>query len=67
MGRAIGTINLTPQWQGKVGIVYLDRNQVKLLPAVGAFIILALFALMFKYREEPAGGPKAPDQKAAVA
>lgn len=36
MGRAIGTLNLTPQWQAKVGIVYLDRNQVKLLPAVGA-------------------------------
>ena len=36
MGRAIGTINMTPTWQGKVGIVYLDRNQVKLLPAVGA-------------------------------
>ena len=35
MGRAIGTINLTPTMQGKVGIVYLDRNQVKLLPAVG--------------------------------
>jgi hypothetical protein len=35
MGRAIGTLNLTPTMQGKVGIVYLDRNQVKLLPAVG--------------------------------
>lgn len=35
MGRALGTINLTPTMQGKVGIVYLDRNQVKLLPAVG--------------------------------
>lgn len=35
MGRAIGTINLTPTMQGKIGIVYLDRNQVKLLPAVG--------------------------------
>ena len=36
MGRAIGTLNLTPQWQAKVGVIYLDRNQVKLLPAVGA-------------------------------
>jgi hypothetical protein len=35
MGRAIGTIQLTPTWQGKVGIIYLDRNQVKVLPAVG--------------------------------
>jgi hypothetical protein len=35
MGRAIGTVNLTPTMQGKVGIVYLDRNQIKLLPAVG--------------------------------
>jgi hypothetical protein len=35
MGRAIGTLQLTPTWQGKLGIVYLDRNQVKLLPAVG--------------------------------
>jgi hypothetical protein len=35
MGRALGTLNLTPTMQGKVGIVYLDRNQVKLLPAVG--------------------------------
>jgi len=35
MGRAIGTLQLTPTMQGKAGIVYLDRNQVKLLPAVG--------------------------------
>jgi len=35
MGRAIGTLQLTPTWQGKAGIIYLDRNQVKLLPAVG--------------------------------
>ena len=35
MGRAIGTLNLTPTMQGILGIVYLDRNQVKLLPAVG--------------------------------
>jgi hypothetical protein len=35
MGRAIGTLQLTPTMQGKAGIVYLDRNQVKILPAVG--------------------------------
>ncbi len=35
MGRAVGTLQLTPTTQGKVGIVYLDRNQVKLLPVVG--------------------------------
>lgn len=35
MGRAIGTLQLTPTVQGKAGIVYLDRNQVKLLPALG--------------------------------
>ena len=35
MGRAIGTLNLTPTMQGKAGIIYLDRNQVKLLPALG--------------------------------
>ena len=35
MGRAIGTLRLTPTWQGKAGIIYLDRNLVKILPAVG--------------------------------
>jgi len=35
MGRGIGTINLTPTMQGKLGVVYLDRNLVKILPAVG--------------------------------
>ena len=35
MGRAIGTLNMTPTFQGKLGVIYLDRNQVKLLPAVG--------------------------------
>jgi len=35
MGRAIGTLQLTPTVQGKAGIIYLDRNQVKLLPALG--------------------------------
>jgi hypothetical protein len=36
MGRAIGTLQMTPTWQAKAGIIYLDRNQVKLLPAIGA-------------------------------
>ncbi|MDA0816092.1 MAG: hypothetical protein O2946_00840 [Planctomycetota bacterium] len=35
MGRGIGTINLTPTMQGKLGVVYLDRNLVKILPAGG--------------------------------
>ena len=35
MGRAIGTLQLTPTVQAKAGIVYLDRNLVKLLPAFG--------------------------------
>ena len=35
MGRAVGTLQLTPTMQGKAGIVYLDRNQVKLLPVIG--------------------------------
>jgi hypothetical protein len=35
MGRAIGTLRMTPTWQGKLGVIYLDRNQVKILPAVG--------------------------------
>ena len=35
MGRAIGTLQLTPTVQAKAGIVYLDRNLVKLLPALG--------------------------------
>lgn len=35
MGRAIGTLNLTPTMQGKFGVVYLDRNLVKILPAGG--------------------------------
>jgi hypothetical protein len=35
MGRAIGTLQMTPTIQAKAGIIYLDRNQVKLLPALG--------------------------------
>ncbi len=35
MGRAIGTLQLTPTVQAKAGIIYLDRNLVKLLPALG--------------------------------
>jgi hypothetical protein len=29
-------------------------DKIWLLPAVGALVILALFALLFKYKEEPA-------------
>jgi hypothetical protein len=35
MGRAIGTLQMTPTMQAKAGVVYLDRNQVKILPALG--------------------------------
>ena len=35
MGRAVGTLQLTPTMQAKAGIAYLDRNQVKLLPVLG--------------------------------
>ena len=35
MGRAVGTLQLTPTVQAKAGIVYLDRNLVKMLPVLG--------------------------------
>lgn len=35
MGRALGRLRLTPTATLKAGIVYLDRNQIKLLPAGG--------------------------------
>jgi hypothetical protein len=35
LGRAIGRIRMTPQTTLRLGVVYLDRNKVKLLPAVG--------------------------------
>lgn len=34
-GRGIGRIRLTPQATFKLGVMYLDRNRVKLLPAGG--------------------------------
>jgi len=34
-GLALGTARLTPAWMLKVGVVYLDRNDIKLLPAGG--------------------------------
>ncbi len=34
-GRGIGRIRLTPRATLKGGVIYLDRNKVKLLPAVG--------------------------------
>jgi hypothetical protein len=35
MGRALGMLTFTPDLQIALGIVYLDRNRVKLLPAGG--------------------------------
>ncbi|MBX3421432.1 MAG: hypothetical protein KF752_07735 [Pirellulaceae bacterium] len=35
LGRGIGRVRLTPQSTLKLGILYLDRNRVKLLPAGG--------------------------------
>ncbi len=35
-GSALGVFTLSPRWQIAAGIVYLDRNKVKLLPAGGA-------------------------------
>jgi hypothetical protein len=35
MGRGLGVINLSPQLQLKLGVLYIDRNDIKLLPAGG--------------------------------
>jgi len=35
LGRAIGRVRLTPQATLKLGVMYLDRNRVQLLPAGG--------------------------------
>ena len=35
MGRGIGRVRLTPQATVKLGVMYLDRNRVKVLPAGG--------------------------------
>ncbi|GAB5407214.1 MAG: hypothetical protein Aurels2KO_54450 [Aureliella sp.] len=35
MGRAIGRIRVTPRATVKLGVLYLDRNRIKLLPAGG--------------------------------
>ena len=35
MGRGIGRIRVTPQATLKLGVMYLDRNRIKLLPAGG--------------------------------
>ncbi|OHB78863.1 MAG: hypothetical protein A2W31_14945 [Planctomycetes bacterium RBG_16_64_10] len=35
MGRGLGVITFTPTMQATLGVVYLDRNKVKLLPAGG--------------------------------
>jgi hypothetical protein len=37
LARAMGIVTLSPEWKAAVGIVYLDRLSVKLLPA-GGFI-----------------------------
>ena len=34
-GHGLGVISLTPSFQLKAGVVYLDRNRIKLLPAGG--------------------------------
>jgi len=34
-GLALGTARLTPAWMLKVGVIYIDRNDIKLLPAGG--------------------------------
>ena len=38
MGRGLGVINYSPEMQFKLGVIYLDRNRIKLLPAGGLFI-----------------------------
>lgn len=35
LSRALGVVTLSPQWRAELGIVYLDRLSVKLLPAGG--------------------------------
>jgi hypothetical protein len=35
MGRALGVVTVTPNTQIALGVIYLDRNEVKLLPAGG--------------------------------
>ncbi len=35
MGRGLGVLNLSPTLQAKLGIMYIDRNEIKMLPAGG--------------------------------
>lgn len=42
-------------------------NKIWLLPAIGALVILALFSVMFKYREEPSKKSPSPDAQPTVA
>ncbi len=35
MGRGIGRVRLTPQVTAKLGVMYVDRNKVKMIPAGG--------------------------------
>jgi hypothetical protein len=37
MGRGLGVFNYTPTTEFKLGVVYIDRNKIKLLPAGGLF------------------------------
>jgi hypothetical protein len=34
-GLALGTVRLTPNLQAKIGVMYIDRNDIKILPAGG--------------------------------
>jgi hypothetical protein len=35
MGRGIGVVRITPTLAAKAGVVYIDRNDIKLLPVIG--------------------------------
>jgi len=35
MGRGLGVLNLSPTLQAKLGVLYIDRNDIKILPAGG--------------------------------
>lgn len=37
MGRALGVFSYSPTTELKLGVIYLDRNEIKLLPAGGIF------------------------------
>ncbi len=35
MGRGVGVVRITPAFAAKVGVAYIDRNDIKLLPVAG--------------------------------